>query len=175
MIFSDYFFSTKNYQNNWTFCWFFEILSQYMCISKTSSKKIAFRTSRIYWKITKILKTLSDNKPRVILYLYPYLFSQYSVTLFRFCAVPMVIFIIDTFLQLSDDCLLTAWWLPDDCLMTAWWLPDDSLTIARQLPDYCLISAWQQPDDCLMTALWLHYDCLMTAWQLHTVNLWTIA
>ena len=90
MIFSNYFFSTKNHQKNWTFCWFFEILSQYMCISKTSSKKIAFRTSRIYWKITKILKTLSDNKPRVILYLYPYLFSQYSVTLFRFCAVPIV-------------------------------------------------------------------------------------
>ena len=90
VIFSNYFFSTKNHQKNWTFCWFFEILSQYMCISKTSSKKIAFRTSRIYWKITKILKTLSDNKPRVILYLYPYLFSQYSVTLFRFCAVPIV-------------------------------------------------------------------------------------
>ena len=90
MIFSDYFFSTKNHQKNWTFSWFFEILSHYMCISKTSSKKNDFRTSRISWKITKILKTLSENKHQVILYLYPYLFSQYSVTLFTFCAVPIV-------------------------------------------------------------------------------------
>ena len=163
MIFSNYFFSTKNHQKNWTFCWFFEILSQYMCISKTSSKKIAFRTSRIYWKITKILKTLSDNKPRVILYLYPYLFSQYSVTLFRFCAVPMVIFIIDTFLQLSDDCLLTAWWLPDDCLMTAWWQPDNCPTTAWLLPHKRLTTAWWLPNDCIMTALWLPNDCLTTA------------
>ena len=68
----------------------FEILSQYICISKTSSEKFNFRTIRICWKIIKILKTLSDNKHRVILYLYPYLFSQYSVTLFTFCAVPIV-------------------------------------------------------------------------------------
>jgi len=90
VIFSDYFFSTKNHQKNWTFSWFFEILSHYMCINKTSSKKNDFRTSRISWKITKILKTLSENKHQVILYLYPYLFSQYSVTLFTFCAVPIV-------------------------------------------------------------------------------------
>ena len=53
-------------------------------------KKNNFRTSKISWKITKILKTLSENKHQVILYLYPYLFSQYSVTLFTFCAVPIV-------------------------------------------------------------------------------------
>ena len=68
----------------------FEILYQYMCISKTSSEKFVFRTFRICRKIIKILKTLSDSKPWVILYLYPYLFSQYSVTLFTFCVVPIV-------------------------------------------------------------------------------------
>ena len=34
----------------------FEILSQYMCISKTSSKKFDLKNSRIFWKIAKILK-----------------------------------------------------------------------------------------------------------------------
>ena len=90
MIFSNYFFRYQKSSKILDVLLIFEILYQYMCISKTSSKKIAFRTSRIYWKITKILKILSDNKPRVILYLYPYQFSQYSVTRFTFCAVPIV-------------------------------------------------------------------------------------
>ena len=34
----------------------FEILSQYMCISKISSKKFDLKNSRIFWKIAKILK-----------------------------------------------------------------------------------------------------------------------
>ena len=51
------FSAPKIIKKNWTFCWFFEILSHYMCISKTSCKKNDFRTSRICWKITNILKT----------------------------------------------------------------------------------------------------------------------
>ena len=42
---------------------------------------------------------------------------------------------------LSDDCLMTAWWLSNHCLMTAWW-PNLLMTI------------WWLSDDCLMTAWW---------------------
>ena len=40
----------------------FEFLCQYKCISKTSSEKFDCRTSRICWKITKILKNPDIEK-----------------------------------------------------------------------------------------------------------------
>ena len=63
VIFSNYFFRHQKSSKQFDILLIFEILSQYMCISKTSSKKNDFRTSRICWKITKIWKTLSNNKP----------------------------------------------------------------------------------------------------------------
>jgi hypothetical protein len=73
---------------------------------------------------------------------------------------------------LSDDCLMTVWWLSDDCLMTVWWLPDDFLMTADDclmtiwwLSDDCLVTVWWLPDDCLMTARWLPDDCLMITWR----------
>ena len=68
-------------------------------------------------------------------------------------------------LNIADDCLAPAWWLPwhlpDDCLMTTYlctyvmttWqlpdagLPDDFLATHWWLPDHCLMSAWNLPED----------------------------
>ena len=83
---------------------------------------------------------------------------------------------------LSDDCLMSAWWLTDnsftsadDYLTTAWQMynqPDNCLTTARWHSDSwplsynCLTSAWRLSPDCPMTAWWLPDDYLMTAWWL---------
>ena len=59
-----------------------------MCTNKTSFEKFNYRPLRICWKITKILKTLIDNKPQAIPI--PIQSVQFSITLFTFCAVPIV-------------------------------------------------------------------------------------
>ena len=59
-----------------------------MCTNKTSFEKFNYRPPRICWKITKILKTLIDNKPQAIPI--PIQSVQFSITLFTFCAVPIV-------------------------------------------------------------------------------------
>ena len=57
VIFSNYLFWYQKLSKKFDVLLNFEILSQYMCKSKTSSEKFGFRTSRICWKITKNLKT----------------------------------------------------------------------------------------------------------------------
>ena len=57
MFFSKNYFWHQKSSKNWTFCWFFEILS--MCISKTSSKKMisglpeSVKKLQKYWKLYK--------------------------------------------------------------------------------------------------------------------------
>ena len=58
-------------------------------------------------------------------------------------------------IQISDDNLTTAWWLPDDCLTTDLKLPVDCLTAAGRLPDKCLMNAWQMLKECLTNPLTL--------------------
>ena len=64
---------------------------------------------------------------------------------------------------MSDDFLMTAWWLPGDCLMIAWWLLDDCSMTVRWLPDDCSMTVRWLPKDCLMIAWWLPKDFLMIA------------
>lgn len=72
-------------------------------------------------------------------------------------------------LNIADDCLAPAWWLPwhlpDDCLMTTYlctYIRNDYLTTAwRRI-------AWWLPGNALMTAWPLPDDCLKSAWRLHT-------
>ena len=71
-------------------------------------------------------------------------------------------------LNMADDCLAPAWWLPWhllDCLMTMYlltYLRNDYLTTAWHRNN------WWLPGNALMTAWPLPDDCLKSAWRLHT-------
>ena len=60
-LISDFFqktvFGTKKSSKKWTFLLIFEFLSQHIWIRWTSFKKFHFRTFKISWNITKMLKT----------------------------------------------------------------------------------------------------------------------
>ena len=57
-MFSNYFFRYQKLSKKWDLLLIFEKFCQYVGISKTSSEKFDCRTSRICWKITKILKNV---------------------------------------------------------------------------------------------------------------------